>query len=89
MAAKKNVDDARVSRLLANLWELGATDLILTVGAPPLMRLNGDLQPFNGDEPLTAADTEGMLASILRSQNREPFGDDSREYVFVARAAPR
>jgi twitching motility protein PilT len=82
MAAKKNMDDARVGRLLANLWEIGATDLILTVGAPPLMRLNGELQPFNGDASLTAEDTDGMLASILRSQNREPFGDDSRELDF-------
>jgi twitching motility protein PilT len=82
MAAKKNMDDARVSRLLANLWELGATDLILTVGAPPLMRLNGELQPFNGDEHLTAEDTEGMLASILRSQHRAPFTDDDRELDF-------
>jgi twitching motility protein PilT len=82
MAAKKNMDDARVSRLLANLWELGATDLILTVGAPPLMRLNGELQPFNGDAALTAEDTEGMLASILRSQHRAPFTNDDRELDF-------
>ena len=82
MAAKKNMDDARVSRLLANLWELGATDLILTAGAPPLMRLNGELQPFNGDAPLSSEDTEGMLASILRSQHRDPFGADARELDF-------
>jgi twitching motility protein PilT len=82
MAAKKNMDDARVSRLLSNLWELGATDLILTVGAPPLMRLNGELQPFNGDGPLTADDTDGMLASILRSQNRAAFTDGDRELDF-------
>ncbi len=82
MAAKKNMDDARVSRLLANLWDLGATDLILTAGAPPLMRLNGELQPFNGDSPLTSEDTEGMLASILRSQHRDPFGENDRELDF-------
>ncbi|MBV9096808.1 MAG: type IV pilus twitching motility protein PilT [Frankiaceae bacterium] len=82
MAAKKNMDDARVGRLLENLWELGATDLILTVGAPPMMRLNGDLQPFNGEAPLTSEDTEGMLASILRSQNRDPFTDNDRELDF-------
>jgi twitching motility protein PilT len=82
MAAKKSMDDARVGRLLANLWEMGATDLILTAGAPPLMRLNGELQPFNGDQPLTAEETAGMLDSILRSQNREPFTDVSRELDF-------
>jgi twitching motility protein PilT len=82
MPTKKSVDDARVSRLLANLWDSGATDLILTAGAPPLMRLNGELQPMNGDEPLSADDTDSMLDSILRSQHREPFTDVSRELDF-------
>src|SRR4051812_50036803 len=82
MAAKKQLVDTRVSHLLANLWDLGATDLILTVGAPPLMRRDGDLQPFNGDGPLSAADTVSILDSILKSVGREPFGDDQRELDF-------
>ena len=76
------MDDPRVDRLLEALWELGATDLILTVGAPPLMRLNGDLQPVNGDRPLSNEDTEDMLNSILIGQHREPFTDESRELDF-------
>src|SRR4051812_33433808 len=82
MAAKKQLVDTRVSHLLANLWDLGATDLILTVGAPPLMRRDGDLQPFNGDGPLSAADTVSILDSILKSVGREPFGDGQRELDF-------
>src|SRR5947209_2058044 len=79
MPPRKKIEDPRVDRLLEALWDLGATDLILTAGAPPLMRLNGDLQPFNGDEPLTADDTEAMLAGILSGQGREPFTETSRE----------
>ena len=82
MPPRKKMDDPRVDRLLEALWDLGATDLILTVGAPPLMRLNGDLQPFNGDKPLTSEDTEGMLNTILEGQLREPFTDVSRELDF-------
>src|SRR5947208_9345145 len=82
MATKKQLTDARIAGLIGNLWDLGATDLILTVGAPPLMRLNGDLQPFNGDHPLSADDTESMLASVLAGQGREPFTDTSRELDF-------
>lgn len=82
MASKKQLDSGSVDRLLTALWDLGATDLIMTVGAPPLMRLNGDLQPFNGDEPLTATDVEDMLGSILASQNRAPFGERDRELDF-------
>src|SRR3954453_1783652 len=82
MPPRKQLEDPRVDRLLTALWDLGATDLIMTVGAPPLMRLNGDLQPFNGDELLTTDDTESILDSILTGQNREPFTDDSRELDF-------
>ncbi len=82
MPPKKTVDDQRIDRLLSSLWDLGATDLILTVGAAPLMRLNGELQPFNGDAPLKAEDTESMLNAVLKSQNRAPFTDDDRELDF-------
>ena len=82
MPPRKKMDDPRVDRLLEALWDLGATDLILTAGAPPLMRLNGELQPFNGDKPLTHEDTEDMLNSILEGQHREPFTDESRELDF-------
>src|SRR4051794_30940097 len=82
MASKKQFDHGNVDRLLKALWDLGATDLILTVGAPPLMRLNGELQPFNGDSPLTADDTESMLNAVLLGQHREAFTEESRELDF-------
>jgi len=80
-AAKKPAD-TRVARLLSNLWELNATDLLLTVGAPPLMRRDGDLQPFNGDKPLTPKDTESMLDTILKSVGRDSFAEDVHELDF-------
>jgi len=43
MPAAKKPADARISSLLDNLWELSATDLLLTVGAPPMMRRDGHL----------------------------------------------
>src|SRR3954452_14581087 len=82
MPPRKKLDDPRVDRLLEALWDPGATALTLPAGAPPLMRLNGDLQPVNGDEPLTNDDTQGMLNSILVGENREPFTDHSRELDF-------
>src|SRR5438270_483127 len=73
MPPRKNMDDARVDRLLESLWDLGATDLILTVGAPPLMRLSGELQAHNGEKALTNEDVDTMLNSILVGENRDPF----------------
>ncbi|HEX4654944.1 MAG TPA: type IV pilus twitching motility protein PilT [Mycobacteriales bacterium] len=82
MTAAKKPAETRVSSLLKNLWELNATDLLLTVGAPPLMRRDGQLQPFNGDLALTSKDTESMLDAILKSAGREPFTDDVHELDF-------
>src|SRR4051812_2091818 len=82
MAAKKQFDQGQIDRLLDGLWSVGATDLILTVGAPPLMRLDGELQPLSGDSPLTAEDVEDLLGNILSSQNRTPFGERDRELDF-------
>lgn len=42
---------------LEELWERKGTDLHLTVGAPPLLRIDGELVPLEVD-PLTAADTD-------------------------------
>src|SRR3954451_20435861 len=71
-----------MSGLLKNLWELNATDLLLTVGAPPLMRRDGHLEPFDGDLPLTGKDTQAMVDSILNSAGREPFTEDLHELDF-------
>jgi twitching motility protein PilT len=82
MAAPKKSADTGIASLLHNLWELNATDLLLTVGAPPLMRRDGHLQPFNGDRPLTGTDIESMLNAILESAGREPFTADLHELDF-------
>src|SRR3954465_7703944 len=82
MAPKKQLDHGRVDQLLDSLWNAGATDLILTAGAPPMMRLDGELQPFNGDAALSSDATSEMLDAILSSQNRDPFGDRTRELDF-------
>src|SRR5437588_8352098 len=82
MAPKKQLDIGRVDKLIDGLWDLGATDLILTAGAPPLMRLDGELKPFNDEAVLDPGDAEEMLAVILASQNREPFRDGDQELDF-------
>ena len=50
-----------LNRMLFELVEKGGSDLHLTVGAPPTIRVNGSLRPLPGYGRLTAADT-AMLA---------------------------
>jgi twitching motility protein PilT len=83
MAAKTAVTAGRVDTLLATVWERDGTDLILTVGAPPLMRVDGDVQPLDGEDELNASATQAMLADLLKSQKREPFTDEHTEMDFA------
>ena len=52
-ALPSSLNSERVERMLAHLWERRGTDLLLTVGAPPLVRLDGELFPVPDEEVLT------------------------------------
>jgi len=60
--------------LLAMIFEKGASDLHLTVGAPPMMRLDGVLKPCCRDV-LTPEISREMVYSILNSEQRAKFED--------------
>lgn len=54
----------RLEALLTEAYNLGASDIHLTVGVPPVIRINGELQHY-GEEILLPKDTEGMAKSII------------------------
>ncbi len=49
-----------------------ATDLYLTVGAPPVMRVENELQNF-GEIPMTEDDLQAILGEVLTSRQRREF----------------
>jgi twitching motility protein PilT len=59
---------SRIDALLDALWQAGGTDLLLTVGVPPQIRVHGDLAPVLGYAPLTGFDTDALLAEILTDE---------------------
>lgn len=61
--------------LLAVLWESKATDLILSVGSPPLLRVDGTLRPLEGPS-LTESDTERLVHAVLGRRLTERFQRD-------------
>ena len=65
--------------MLAHLWERRGTDLLLTVGAPPLVRVDGELFPVPGEELLSPADTEQLVRSLLTDEDLATF---RREHEF-------
>ena len=54
----------KIEYLLRSAFELKASDIHLTVGTPPIVRMNGELKRF-GKEILKPADTEGMAKAII------------------------
>jgi twitching motility protein PilT len=67
-----------LNELLAKLVELNGSDLHLTVGMPPVMRINGLLVPTDNPR-LTPRDTKEMVYAILRQEQREKL---EREWEF-------
>jgi twitching motility protein PilT len=72
----------RMDRLLAELWVRRATDLLLTVGAPPLMRVDGQMQNIAGEEILEASDTMALISTILSPTELDEF-KQRRDLDFV------
>ena len=70
-----------IRKLLRDAAHYGASDLLLSAGAPPMLRLNGVLRPL--DMPvLTAADTQKLLFSVLTPRQRTAF-EAEREIDFA------
>jgi twitching motility protein PilT len=72
------IDDA-----LRQLVEAGGSDLHLRVGARPLMRVNGLLQPLRDAQPLSQQDTERVLGEILTDPGRRAEFDAEHEVDFA------
>jgi twitching motility protein PilT len=53
-----------VDAYLDRLWDHGGTDLLLTTGAPALLRINGDLVPFD-DKVLDEDQVQAIVTSVI------------------------
>ncbi len=64
--------DLTLELLLQTMVEQGASDLHITVDAPPVLRIDGDLIPIKTDA-LDEADTERLCTSQLNEVQRQRF----------------
>ncbi|BCB05005.1 type IV pilus twitching motility protein PilT [Bacillus sp. KH172YL63] len=62
----------KVDYLLKSAYELGASDIHLTVGSPPIFRIHGDLKRF-GKENLLPESTSSMARAIIAENMYEVF----------------
>ncbi len=66
-----------LERLLRKQVELGAADLHLRVGEPPVFRRRGDLERMEGEGPLTDAQLTAMVTSAMPARNLAEYSECS------------
>jgi twitching motility protein PilT len=60
-----------IDALLERMVALNASDLHVTVGTAPALRVNGALQPVEGVERLTPDDTQQLLYRVLSTEQQK------------------
>ena len=65
-----------VNELLAMVIERGGSDLHLTAGSAPVIRVNGELKPVEGIEPLNGSQIREIIYAILTQKQREKFENE-------------
>ncbi len=64
-----------IEQLLESACAKGASDLVLTTGAPPQLRIVGDLHPL-GEEKLTPKDVESICFPVLNETQRSQLQEN-------------
>ena len=67
-----NALKVNLHQLLRAMIEKGASDMHLTTGAPPLLRIDGQIIPLKL-EPLSAVDTKQLCYSVLTEEQKIEF----------------
>jgi len=55
----------KIEKLLEEVVKQDASDLHLTVGVPPMLRVDGSLKPIANTPPLTATEVERLIFSVV------------------------
>jgi twitching motility protein PilT len=63
----------KIEGLLRTLVANKASDLHLRAGAPPMLRLNGEIAPIPNEAALSSSDIDEMLSAVMLEQNRDEF----------------
>jgi twitching motility protein PilT len=74
--ASASADRPAVDTLLAALIAANGSDLHLTTGAPPMIRIHGDLFPLPDYQPLTAQDTAALIRGVVSTEQWDRFERD-------------
>jgi twitching motility protein PilT len=72
----ENPAQISLSELLHKLSELGGSDLHITTGTAPLVRVHGEIRPLDGYRPLTSSETKQLAYSVLTDAQKHRFEEN-------------
>ncbi len=67
------MSDVSIKELLTKVIKEGASDLHIVVGAPPTIRLHGNLEPLPGYPRLKPEDTQEIIYSVMNEEQVAEF----------------
>jgi twitching motility protein PilT len=68
--------ELHLNELLVEMVQMGASDLHLSSGLPPCVRIDGHLRPMEGYEALNPSELRRMVYAILTQRQREKFEEN-------------
>ncbi len=79
-----------IQQLLQAVHTKGGSDLHLKVGRPPLIRIQGDITPIEGEPPLAIEDVLNHVYSVINTNQRENLERDRElDFSFYLRGVAR
>jgi len=72
----ENPPQISLSELLHKLSELGGSDLHITTGTAPLVRVHGEIHPLDGYRPLSSSETKQLAYSVLTDAQKHRFEEN-------------
>jgi len=72
----ENPQQLSLSELLHKLSDLAGSDLHITTGTPPLVRVHGEIRPLDGYRPLTSSETKQLAYSVLTDAQKHRFEEN-------------
>jgi twitching motility protein PilT len=78
----ESAPDIAIDEVLLYLLEKGGSDLHLSVNAPPMIRVHGDLQAIPGYSALTAHQLQETVYALLTDRQKQRF-EETKELDFA------
>lgn len=73
---RAQIRDLSLDSILLQLLEAGGSDLHLSVNSPPMIRINGDLEPIPHSSALTPRQLQESVYAILTDRQKQQFEEN-------------